>query len=218
MRFRSTFHGPQKRRGETFADVFSTQELRHQWDITNDVVDQIYYGDLTELKQLQDKKYGTPSMFGVGYVKTLQSVVSPREQMTLCGVQNFQSGASIVWAVELEESQNHLFPEDQPKRVARSTTHLFATTIIPTGKETFDVEYVLQLEIGGFPGFLHSPVVCETVKKMFRFADIYFKSGLTDDGDLAKKLASFSDEESSMSDLIEMSDVLEKEQTLLMPP
>lgn len=162
IRMRSTLHGPTKRRGETFADVFSTSELRQQWDITNDVVDEIYAGNLDELRQYQDERYGNCSMFGIGYVKTKQSVVSPREQMTLCGVNNFKSGASIVWAVELEESQNYLFPADQPKRVPRSTTHLFATTIIPTKDETtFDVEYVLQLEIGGFPGWLTGPVVGE---------------------------------------------------------
>lgn len=163
IRLRSTFHGPNQMRGETFADIFSSQELRHQWDITNDVVREIYAGDLEELSHYQDPRYGKCSMFGVGYVKTKQSVVSPREQMTLCGVNNFKSGASIVWAVELEESQNHLFPADQPKRVPRSTTHLFSTAIIPSYEDetAFDIEYVLQLEVGGFPGWLTGPVVGE---------------------------------------------------------
>ena len=215
IRMRSTFHGPKKRRAETFSDVFSLQELRNQWDIANDVVDEIYSGNPEDLKQYQDKKYGKCSMIGIGYVRTKKSVVSPREQMTLCGVQNFPSGASIVWAVELEESQNHLFPNDRPKRVPRSTTHLFATTIIPTeDDETFDVEYVLQLEVGGFPGWLTGPVVIETVKKMFRWADDYFRTGLNG-GVLAKKLALIPDEG---SDNESINDVLDKKQALLMPP
>lgn len=166
VRLRSTLEGPKKRRGEMFADIFSTEELRHQWDITNDVVGEIYSGNLEELNQYQDEKYGTSSMFGIGYVKTKKSVVSPREQMTLCGVTNLKSGASIVYAVELEESSNDLLPKNQPKRVPRSTTHLFATTIIPTGEDTFDVEYVLQLEVGGFPGML-VPSFCTAVYQFF---------------------------------------------------
>eukprot|EP00804_Cyclotella_cryptica_P012167 CCRYP_009851-RA/>CCRYP_009851-RA protein AED:0.04 eAED:0.04 QI:204/1/1/1/1/1/3/262/365 len=220
IRFRSTLHGPEKKRGECFAELITTAELRHQWDATNDIVDEIYSGDLEELKKCQDPKYGTPSMFGIGYVKTKQSVVSPREQLTLCGLQNFASGAKLIWGVELEESQNYLFPENQPKRVPRSTSHLFATTIIPTIDDTFDVEYVLQLEIGGFPGWLTGPVVIETVKKMFRFADDYFRGGLAD-GDLAKKLASIPDDANGIGgpDSYDRSNgVLDKKQTLLMPP
>lgn len=101
----------------------------------------------------------------------------------------------MLWGIELEEDQNHLFPVEQPKRQPRSTSHLFATTIIPTGDDTFDVEYLLQIEIGGFPGWLTGPIVVETVKKMFRFANVYFKGGLDGTGDLAKRLALFSDED-----------------------
>jgi hypothetical protein len=122
----------------------------------------------------------------------------------------------------LEESQNNLFPANQPKRQPRSTSHLFATTIIPTGDETFDVEYVLQLEIGGFPGWLTGPVVIETVKKMFRFADDYFKSGLTQDGELAKKLALLPDDLNEYDDDFDheskSEDPLDSKQTLLMTP
>ena len=188
LRLRSSLQGPSKRRGEYFAELITTEELRHQWDATNDIVDEIYSADMNEVKKVQDVKYGEPTMFGIGYVKTKQSVVSPREQMTLCGLQSFDSGAQIIWGIELEESQNHLFPEDQTKRMPRSTSHLFACTIIPTGDDAFDVEYVLQLEIGGFPGWLTGPVVCETVKKMFRFAEDYFQSD-----ELKQKLASLPD-------------------------
>ena len=107
----------------------------------------------------------------------------------------FPSGASVLWGIELEEDQNHLFPVEQPRRQPRSTSHLFATTIIPTGVDTFDVEYLLQIEIGGFPDWLTGPIVVETVKKMFRFANGYFKGGLDGTGDLAKRLALIPDED-----------------------
>jgi len=222
VRLRSSLHGPAKKRGECFAELITTEELRQKWDATNDIVDEIYSGDLNEVKKLQADKYGEPTMFGIGYVKTKQSVVSPREQLTLCGLQNFDSGASIIWGVELEENQNHLFPEG--KRMSRSTSHLFSTTIIPTGENEFDVEYVLQLDIGGFPGWLTGPIVIETVKKMFGFADGYFKSGLNG-GELAAKLAAITEDDTvktdgDKNDSFDKKDssVLNEKQTLLMPP
>ena len=56
---------------------------------------------------------------------------------------------------------------------------------------------------------------------MFRFADNYFRCGLTGDGVLANKLALIPDEESDLEseDSNNSSeDVLEKKQTLLMTP
>jgi len=206
--------------------------LRHKWDPTSDLVETVYSADVKEVDKFLGNKYGETSMFGIGYVKSKQSVVSPREQLTLCGLQIFPSGASILWGIELEEDQNHLFPKVQTKRQPRSTSHLFSTTIIPTGNDTFDVEYVLQIEIGGFPGWLTGPIVIETVKKMFRFADEYFKGGL-EGGDLAKRLDLIADEETPTSPFFFATPlvadpnvsskssghaVLDKEQTLLMTP
>jgi hypothetical protein len=221
IRVRSTLHGPSKMRGECFSELISTTELRHKWDATNNIVETIYSAaDLDDIKRLQGDGYGECSMFGVGYVKTKQSVVSPREQMTLCGLQKFPSGASIIWGVELEEDQNHLFPADQPKRMPRSTSHIFSTTIIPIGDDTFDVEYVLQLDVGGFPGWLLGPIVTETVKKMFRFAETYFQSGFEEGGALAKRLACFPDDEEPPADDPSQKEpcVLDEKRTLLMPP
>ncbi|KAL7441547.1 hypothetical protein ACHAXM_008117 [Skeletonema potamos] len=221
IRVRSSLRGPSKMREECFSELISTPELRHKWDATNNIVETIYSAaDLGDIKRLQGDEYGEPTMFGVGYVKTKQSIVSPREQMTMCGIQKLPSGASIIWGVELEEDQNHLFPKDQPKRMPRSTSHLFATTLIPTGEDTFDVEYVLQLDVGGFPGWLLGPVVTETVKKMFRFAEKYFESGFEKGGELALKLAAFpDDEETSIHDPPQTEAcVLDAKTTLLMPP
>ena len=222
IRVRSTLRGPSKQKGIYFSELISTAELRQKWDATNKIVDTIYNAaDINDIKKFQGDEYGEPVLFGVGYVKTKQSVVSPREQMTLCGVQDFPSGASIVWGVELEEDQNHLFPKDQPKRMPRSTSHLFAMTLIPTGEETYDVEYVLQLDVGGLPGWLLGPVVTETVKKMFRFAEKYCESGFEEGGELAKRLAAFPDDEEEESSPPTDEDedcVLDEKRALLMPP
>ena len=200
IRFRSSLTGPTDHFDRTaicFSELISVAPLRQKYDPTNDIVDTIYYADnLKELQEIQGDKYGRVTLFGIGYVKTKQSVVSPREQLTLCGIQYFPtSGASIIWGIELEENQNHLFPKEQTKRQPRSTSHIFSTTLVPTGENTFDVEYVLQLEVGGFPGWLTGPVVAETVKKMFSFADGYFKSGLEEGGELSQRLSLFSVEE-----------------------
>jgi len=74
----------------------------------------------------------------------------------------------------LEEWHNHLFPDDIPRHT-RAKSHLFATTLQPTGPESFDVEYILQLEVGGnLPNFLTTPILVETVKGMFKSAEKVF--------------------------------------------
>ena len=78
----------------------------------------------------------------------------PRNQLTLCGLQTFLSGASILWRTELEEDQDYLFPESQSQRVGRMTSHLFCSTIVPHKDDAFNVEYLVQLEVGGLPGWL----------------------------------------------------------------
>jgi hypothetical protein len=61
------------------------------------------------------------------------------------------------------------------QRVTRAKSHLFSTTLVPTGESTFDVEYTLQLEIGGkIPSWLTTPIVTDSVKRMFNCAkDVY---------------------------------------------
>ena len=98
-------------------------------------------------------------------------------------MQHFPSGAAIIWGVELAPPQNCLFPEGEGK-CPRTTSHLFSATLIPTGEGTFDVEYVLQIEIGSFPGWLTGPAVADAVKRMFAFADKGFKEG----GELTNRL------------------------------
>ena len=238
LRFRASLTGPKKQRGYCFSDLISDLELRKQWDATLAVVQEDYCSaDLADVAGYLRPDQGTPARFGIGYVKTKQSVVSPREQLTLCGLQLFPSGASVLWGVELEEDQDHLFPtESQPKRVQRSTSHLFCNTIVPRGEgDGFDVEYLVQIEVGGLPGWLTGPAVVDTIKKLFRFADGYFADGLKEgggDGALARRLAALPDEEaggagpgeeprelSSAAVADAISDgVLDRRQALLMPP
>ena len=52
--------------------------------------------------ELQENRYNASELFGVGYVRTKQSIVSPWEQMVLYGLQTFPSGTSITWVIKLE--------------------------------------------------------------------------------------------------------------------
>jgi len=121
-------------------------------------------------------KYGDCSLLGVGYCQTKGNfVVDGREQLTLCGVQDFPDNSCVIWGTELEDWHNHLLPPVQ--RHTRAKSHLFCTTLVPTGDDSFDVEYVLQLEVGGnLPSFLTTPILVETVKSLFNYASGVFRN------------------------------------------
>ena len=189
VRLRSSIKGPTYKAGFCFSELISVAKLRQAHDSTNAQVYNIYSAaDLGEVQAFVPPQYGKTVLFGIGYTKTKQSVVSPREQLTLCGLQEFPSGASILWGVELEEDQNYLMPENEPNRTPRSTSHLFAKTVIPTSENEFDVEYCLQIDLGGFPGWLTGPVVIDAVKRCFRYAGKYFGEGLEENSPLAARL------------------------------
>jgi len=177
VRFRASMKGPCV--GERFAQMIMDLDTRKKWDIQIANVSEIYPChdlDAANIKIGSDK-YGDSIRLGVGYCRTKSNVVvSPREQLTLCGIQDFPNQACVIWGIEMEENQNHLLPGED--RTVRARTHLFSTTVLPTGPDSFDVEYVLQLDIGGkIPAFMTTPVVCETVKSLFRYARGYFASG-----------------------------------------
>jgi len=187
VRLRSSLKGPTYKSGFCFSELISVAKLRQAHDATNAEVYQIHSAaDLREVQPFVPPQYGETVLFGIGYTKTKQSVVSPREQLTLCGLQEFPSGASILWGVEMEEDQNHLMPEND--RTPRATSHLFANTVIPTSENEFDVEYCLQIDLGGFPGWLTGPVVVDAVKKCFRYAERYFGEGHEENSQLAARL------------------------------
>lgn len=183
LRFRSSLEGPCH--GPLFAEFIMDLEQRKRWDAQiADVYEAYPINDLDSANiAMQFGKYGDCSRLGIGYCQTKANLgIAPREQLTLCGIQDFQCGSSIVWGVEMEEWHNNLLPEG--KRFPRAKSHIFATTLTPTGDDSFDAEYVLQLEAGGnLPTWLTTPVMVDTVKKLFSTAETCFKGecGTLDD-------------------------------------
>lgn len=204
LRFRSSLKGPCL--GECFGDFIMNLEERKKWDAQ---IAQVY-----EIHPIHDLdaaniamgfgRYGDCSRLGVGYCQTKANLgISPREQLTLCGIQDFKDGSCVIWGIEMEEWHNHMLPTGP--RVTRAKSHLFSTTLTPTSDDTFDVEYVLQLEIGGkIPTWLTAPVVTDTVKSLFKTAAGFFDGS---NGELERYLASKSEKDS-----------LANRQSLLMTP
>mmetsp|Transcript_2642 Transcript_2642/g.3729 ORF Transcript_2642/g.3729 Transcript_2642/m.3729 type:complete len:325 (-) Transcript_2642:488-1462(-) len=167
VRFRASMKGPCN--GEKFAEFIMNLDERSKWDPQIENVDEIYpiYDYEAANLAMGVGKYGDCSRLGIGYCQTKPNpVVDGREQLILCGIQDFDDGSTLIWGTELEDWHNHLLPEG--RRYTRAKSHLFSTCIIPTGPETFDVEYILQLEVGGnLPTFLTTPILVQTVKGMF---------------------------------------------------
>jgi len=167
LRFRCSLIGPCL--PHIFAQFLTNKEFRSKWDESlADVYEKYPVADLDPVNiALGFGKYGLCSKIGVGYCTTKPSFgVDSREQLTMCGVQEFDNGSSIIWGTEMKPWHDHLLPDDE-KRRTRAKSHLFSTTLVPTGENTFDVEYVIQLEIGGsIPNWLTTPVVIDNVKNI----------------------------------------------------
>jgi len=167
LRFRSTLEGPCL--GPLFARFIMDLDQREKWDAQIANVYEAYpINDLDSANiAMQFGKYGDCSRLGIGYCQTKANLgIAPREQLTLCGIQDFPNGASIIWGTEMEDWHNHLLPEGP--RFPRAKSHIFSTTLVPTSETTMDVEYVLQLESGGnLPTWLTTPVIVDSVKKLF---------------------------------------------------
>lgn len=176
VRFRSSLQGPCV--GMKFAEFIMNLDERSKWDPQIQQVDEIYpIYDVDAANIAMDFKYGDCKRLGIGYCQTKSNpIVDGREQLTLCGIQDFTNKSCVIWGTELEEWHNHLFPQDIARHT-RAKSHLFATTLQPTGPNSFDVEYILQLEVGGnLPNFLTTPILVETVKGMFNYAEKVFKN------------------------------------------
>jgi len=144
LRFRSSIKGPCI--GERFSNFMMDLEERKKWDDQVANVEEIYpIEDLDAVNAIlsNQDKYGTCTRVGVGYTQTKQGIISPREQLILGGMQEYENGATILWGTEMEEYHNHLLPPGQ--RHTRAKSHLFAATLAPTGPDSFDVEYLLQM-------------------------------------------------------------------------
>lgn len=180
LRFRSSIKGPCI--GERFSNMLMDLEERKKWDDQVAKVEEMYpIEDLDAVNAMlgDQEKYGTCTRLGVGYTQTKSGILSPREQLTLGGMQEYKNGATILWGTEMEDYHNHLLPEGQ--RHTRAKSHLFAATLAPTGPDSFDVEYLLQMEVGGgVPHFLSTPALTDAVRKLFHHAKTYFEGDEVD--------------------------------------
>lgn len=180
LRFRSSIKGPCI--GERFSNMLMDLEERKKWDDQVAKVEEMYpIEDLDAVNAMlgDEEKYGTCTRLGVGYTQTKSGILSPREQLTLGGMQEYENGATILWGTEMEDYHNHLLPEGQ--RHTRAKSHLFAATLAPTGPDSFDVEYLLQMEVGGgVPHFLSTPALTDAVRKLFHHAKTYFEGDEVD--------------------------------------
>jgi hypothetical protein len=178
MRWRASMQGPCH--GMKFAEFIMNAQRRQSWDPQIDNVSELYpINDLDAANiAMGCGKFGDCQKLGVGYTLTKPHPIgiSPREQLTLCGIQNFDDGSSVIWGTELEEWHNHLMPAGE--RLARARSHLFSIALVPTGENSFDAEYSLQLDFGGsLPHWMTASIVLESVKGMFGVAQPFFNAG-----------------------------------------
>lgn len=180
LRFRGSLKGPLS--AKAFADFITTIHHRKRWDVNIDNVQELYpVQDLDEINDIiNTSKHGTCTKLGVGYCQTKKNfVIDSREQLTMCGIQRFPTGAAIIWGTEMEDRHNYLFPENT-ERHTRARSHLFCATLVPTNEddESFDLEYVLQLDSGGnLPVWATTPVIIEAIKCTFKYAKEFFSGG-----------------------------------------
>eukprot|EP00980_Cylindrotheca_fusiformis_P029320 scaffold23225_cov206-Cylindrotheca_fusiformis.AAC.1 len=146
LRFRATLEGPCI--GEGFANLITNNEDRRKWDDQLDHVVEAYpVLDFDAVNMAMGFKYGDCSRLGVGHCVTKPNFgIDAREQLTLCGINNFPDDSCLIWGTEMESWHDHLLPPG--KRVTRAKSHIFTNTLVPTSENTMDVEYVIQLDIG----------------------------------------------------------------------
>lgn len=178
LRWRASLDGPCH--GLMMADFIMSVEKRQKWDPQIENVCELYpINDLDAANiAMGFGKYGDCQKLGVGYTLTKAHPIgiSPREQLTLCGIQNFDDGSSLIWGTELEDWHDHLLPAGE--RLTRARSHLFSIAVMPTGENSFDAEYSLHLDFGGnLPHWMTAPLVIDSVKQMFGVAQPFFNAG-----------------------------------------
>jgi len=178
MRWRASMEG--RCHGMMFADFIMNAERRQSWDPQIENVNELYpINDLDAANiSMGFGKYGDCQKLGVGYTLTKAHPIgiSPREQLTLCGIQQYDDGSAVIWGTELEDWHDHLMPAGE--RLTRARSHLFSIALVPTGENSFDAEYSLQLDFGGnLPHWLTGPIVLDSVKGMFGVAQPFFNAG-----------------------------------------
>lgn len=123
LRFRASLKGPCI--GNRFATFLMDINQRKNWD---DQIDKVYeihpVKDLNSVNAAQQQQrrqqqgnnddYGDCTLCGVGYTLTKPNfIVDAREQLTLCGIQEFPStGSTVIWGVEMDDKYDDtLFPK-----------------------------------------------------------------------------------------------------------
>jgi len=177
LRWRASMKGPCH--GMAFADFIMNTDKRQMWDPQIESVCELYpIFDLDAANiAMGFGKFGDCKKLGVGYTKTKAHPIgiSPREQLTLCGIQEMHDGSALIWGTELEDWHDHLMPAGE--RHARARSHLFSIALVPTGEDSFDAEYSLQLDFGGnLPHWMTAPLVLDSVKSMFGVAQPFFET------------------------------------------
>lgn len=204
LRFRSSISGPCL--PERFSNMIMDLKERQKWDDQVANVEELYpITDLDAINDILDEdRFGKCKRIGVGYTQTKQGIISPREQLIIGGMQEYKDGSAILWGTEMEEERhNHLLPAGQ--RHTRAKSHLFAATLVPTGPDSFDVEYLLQMDVGGgIPQFMTTPALTDAVKKLFEHAKGYFEGGEGSELDLFLK-----SQEEELSGTVEFLDIVE---------
>ena len=103
LRFRASLDGPYV--ADPLASLIMDLEERSKWDIQiQDVFEAHKIRDLPAANAAMGFAYGDCYRLGVGYCRTKKNLgVDSREQLTLCGINKFSDGSSIIWGVELPE-------------------------------------------------------------------------------------------------------------------
>lgn len=162
-----------------FASFLMDLEQRSKWDDTVKTVKEIYPLDLISGNALfSSPEHGILTRLGIGHCTTKPAaggLVTPREQLTLCGINSHDDNGGIIWGFECPENMDKLFPLNV-NRITRARSHYFSTTLRPrTSGDGFDVEYVIQLQIGGrIPSWSTAPIVIQTIKQLFKHAMVYY--------------------------------------------
>lgn len=173
LRLRGTIDGPLV--GQAYANFIMDVDKRAEWDPS---IAQVYERypimdlDMANVA-MGFGKYGDCQKLGVGYCQTKSYLaVAGREQLTLCGIQDFPDGSTLIWGTEMESWHDHLMPPGD--RMPRSKSHLFSIALVPRDDNKFDVEYILQIDVGGIPNWVTTPILIQTIKDMFRHTKTYF--------------------------------------------
>lgn len=201
LRFRAEIEGPCV--GDYFGKYILDLNARKKWDSQIENVYELHgFDDLDPVNIAMGfgRQYGDVTRMGIGYGKTKPGIVTPREQMFLYGMQEFPDGSCVLWGSEMDEEYNFLLPPGT--RHTRAKSHLFSATLVPTSPNSFDIEYVVQMEVGGgVPVFLTTPVLIDTVKKLLKTADAEFSGR---EGDLESFLAEIKAEKEVVAETLLM--------------